>query len=74
MKERREECRNARSEGEGKCVHSCACAFPVGQGHDKRMARARCMNEAWVCMEAVHGAEEHLEHLLHLESKRTPGM
>ena len=29
-----------------------------GKWHDKRMARARCMNEAWVCMEAVHGAEE----------------
>ena len=29
-----------------------------GKWHDKRMARARCMNEAWVCMEAVHGADE----------------
>jgi hypothetical protein len=42
-----------------------------GKWHDKWMARARCMNEAWVCMEAVHGAEEHLEHL---ECRRTPGM
>ena len=44
--------------------------------HDKRMARARGMNEAWVCMEAVHGTgrRSQEEHLKHLECRRTPGM
>ena len=46
-----------------------------GKWHDKRMARARCMKHGWVHGrlegEAVHGAEEHLEHL---ECRRTPGM